>query len=175
MTEPPAAPARPAGVLVALASGLAAALLDLLPLPAPSGAGAAPLLTLGAVCFWSLHAPALLPPLAVFALGLALDAAAGTPPGLTALALLAARGGLAASRRLLLAQPFAVVWAGVALAVAGFAALRWLLASLWWGRVFPLEPSLAEAFLTAAFYPPVAWLLARLRRLAGDRRRAAGH
>ena len=33
------------------------------------------------------------------------------------------------------------------------AALRWLLASLFWGRAFPLEPGLLEAGLTFAWLP----------------------
>ena len=50
----------------------------------------------------------------------------------------------------------------VVLAVAG---LRWLLASLFWGHRYPVEPVLFEAGLTFAVYPPIGWLLARLQRL----------
>lgn len=165
----------PLSWLLPLATALAAVLFDLLPLPAPAAAGLAPLLTLCVVYFWTLTDPDLLPPVAVFAIGLILDAAAGMPLGLSALALLAMRLAVQGTRRFLLAQSFAVAWACFGLVVLGFGLVRWLLAVLWWGHLFDLEPSLAEALLTFAVYPPVGWVLARLHHpLAPRHPHAAG-
>jgi len=154
-------PRKPGRWLVGLVTGLAAVLLDLLPLPGAAGATVGPSVTLCVVYFWVVHDPDLLPPMVLFALGLVLDALGGMPPGLSALALLLVRLALLGSRRLLLAQPFVVVWAGFALVVLGFSAVRWVLAGLWWWHLFALKPSLLEALFTFAAYPPVGWLLAR--------------
>ena len=160
--------------LVPVATGLAAASLDLLPLPDAAPRSLAPLLTVCVVYLWTLYRPDLLPPLAVFVVGVALDAAGGLPLGLTALCLLIARALLMPSQRFLLRQPFPVVWAGFVLFMLAVAGLRWLLASLFWGRAFPLEPSLLEATVTFACYPPIGWLLARLQRRLMAAPHAAG-
>ncbi len=155
-------------------TGLAAALLDLVPLPDAAPSSLAPFLTVCVVYFWTVFRPDLLPPLTVFVIGVVLDATGGLPLGLTALCLLLARALLLPSQRFLLRQPFPVVWAGFLLFVLAVAALRWLLASLFWVRVFPPEPSLLEAALTFACYPPIGWLLARLQRRLVAAPHAAG-
>ena len=151
--------------LVPVATGLAAASLDLLPLPDAAPRSLAPFLTVCVVYFWTLYRLDLLTPLAVFVIGVALDAAAGLPLGLTALSLLIARSLLMHGQRFLLRQPFPIVWAAFLLVVLAVAGLRWLLASLFWGHRYPVEPVLFEAGLTFAVYPPIGWLLARLQRL----------
>jgi rod shape-determining protein MreD len=156
--------------LAALLTALAAVLVDLLPLPGASGAAPlAPSVTLCVVYFWVLQDPDLLPPVALFALGLSLDALGGMPLGLNALALLLVRSALPGARRLLLKRPFVVVWLGFALTALAFDAVRWAVAGLWWQRLFPPQPSLVEALLTFAAYPPVGWLLARLHHGLGPR------
>lgn len=155
-------------------TGLVAALLDLLPLPDAAPRSLAPFLTVCVVYFWTVYRPDLLPPLAVFVVGVAIDAVGGLPLGLSALCLLIARALLMPSQRFLLRQPFPVVWDGFVLFMLVVAGLRWLLASLFWGRAFPLEPSLLEAALTFACYPPIGWLLARLQRRLVAAPHAAG-
>ena len=155
----------PCAALVPLLTGLAAALLDLLPLPDAAPRSLAPFLTVCVVYFWTVYRPDLLPPLAVFVVGLALDAAGGLPLGLTALCLLIARALLMPGQRFLLRQPFPVVWAGfllVVLAVAG-AALAAGVAVL--GPCVPARARCcSRPALTFAVYPPIGWLLARLQR-----------
>ena len=150
---------------------LAAALADLLPVPA-SGTPA-PLLTLCVACFWLLHDPDHLTAPPLFLTGLLLDGAGGTPLGLTSLALLLVRSALLATRALLLARPALAVGGALAVAVATFGALRWLLFGLWEGRLYPLQPSLIEALLTLAAYPVVGWLLLRLHHVLRPRSYAA--
>ncbi len=157
--------------LAPLATALTALALDLLPVPLTGGGGASPLFTLCLVCAWALQAPGAFPAPAAFALGLALDALAGTPLGFNSLVLLLARAATLAARRFLLGQPFVTVWAAFAAAAFAGAAARWLLAAAWWGHPFPLQPALAEAVLTFAAYPLAGWPVARLRpasRLGGS-------
>jgi rod shape-determining protein MreD len=145
-------------------TGLAAVLVDLLPLPDPGPQSLAPLTTLCVLYFWTLYRPDLMTPLAVFAIGLVLDAAGGMPLGLSSLSFLLVRSLLLTGQRFLLAQPFAVIWGCFALVVVATAAVRWLLASLWWERLFSPEPVLLEAGLTVIVYPVIGWLLARLHQ-----------
>ena len=79
-----------------------------------------------------------------------LDAAGGLPLGLTALAFCSPAALLMPGQRFLLRQPFPVVWAGFLLVVLAVAALRWLLASLFWGGAFPLGRSCSRPALTFA-------------------------
>lgn len=170
----PAAPWLAARILPPL-SGLAAATLDVLPWQGAGSTAVAPVLTVCAVHFWTLHAPDRLPPLAVFAIGVALDALGGTPLGLGPATLLVARAAALGGRRFLPALPLAAAWLAFAPTALAFALLRWAVAALWWGRLFPLGPSVAEAALTFAVYPLVGWPLARLCfLLAPARARAAG-
>jgi rod shape-determining protein MreD len=159
--------------LAPLVTGLVAAYADLLPLSGSAPRVLAPSLTACIVYFWTVYRPDLLPPLALFVIGVVLDAVGGLPLGLTALALLLLRGFLLSGQRFLLAQPFAVIWACFLPVVLLLAALRWALAVLFWGRLFPVEPLLIEAGLTVAAYPLVGWLLTGLQRRLADTPRAA--
>lgn len=140
---------------------LAALSLDLLPLTAVPGP--APWFTLCLVYAWTIQAAELLPAVAIFLAGLAIDAVAGTPLGFTSLTLLLVHAGALAARRFLLGAPFAAVWAAFALAALAGGGVRWLLATLWWGQMFPLRPVLAEAALTLAAYPLAGWPVTRLQ------------
>lgn len=158
--------------LLPLVTALAAILLDLLPLPSPGPWGLASFLTLGVVYFWSLYRPDLFTYGAAFVVGLLYDAVAGLPLGLSALALLLARHAMVAHQRFFLAKSFAVVWFCFALLALAVEGLRFLVACLWWGRLFSLSPLLFEIGLTVALYPVLSWLLvqvhARIPRVAHE-------
>jgi rod shape-determining protein MreD len=145
-------------------TALAAAVVDLLPLPNPAPQALAPATTVCVCYFWTLSRPDLMNPLAIFLVGLVLDGVGGLPLGLTSLALLVGRCAVMGGQRFLRAQPFAVVWLCFVPVASAVAAARWLLASLAWGRLFPLEPVALEAGLTVAAYPAIGWLLSRLHQ-----------
>ncbi len=140
---------------------LAALTLDLLPLTAVPGP--APSFTLCLVYAWTLRAAELLPAAAVFLAGLVLDGVAGMPLGFSSLTLLLVHAGVLAGRRILLGAPFAAAWAAFALAALAGGGVRWLLAALWWGQLFPPRPVLAEAALTFVAYPLAGWPVTRLQ------------
>lgn len=140
-----------------------AMLVDLLPLPGTSPDTAAPFVTLGVFYFWSIQRPDLLPPLAVFLLGLGFDLTAGLPIGMSPLVLLATRGLMLVRERSVLAKSFGMAWFGFLLTAFVAAALRWLVASSWWAHAFAFQPLFAEAVLTVLLYPLLAWLLGRLQ------------
>lgn len=148
--------------LVPLATALLAVLADVLPLLQVGPAGATPLATLCAAFFWSLYRPDLFGAGAAFATGLAHDALAGLPLGLTSLVLLLARHLVVVQRRFFVTRSFPVIWCCFVLLALAAVALRWALCCLWWGRLFAPQPLLFELLLTLALYPLATLMLARV-------------
>lgn len=137
--------------------------VDLAPLPSAAPTAIAPLLSLAAVFFWTVHRPDLLGPGFVLLAALVLDAAAGLPLGLTALALFSTRLILLAPPRFLVGRSFMVIWAWFSLAVVLLLTIRWLLASIFFHHLFAFHPVLFEIVLTIAAYPPVSLMLAMVQ------------
>lgn len=148
--------------LVPVLTALAAVTFDLLPLPSTAPQSLAPFATVCVFAYWTLFRPELMTPLATFAVGLALDAAGGLPPGLTPLALLIARSALLTGQRFLVAQPFPVLWGCFVLVALAVELLRWSFACAYWGRLLPVEPVLFQSCLTVAFFPVASAVLSRL-------------
>ncbi len=123
-------------------------------------------LVLGSVFFWSVFRPASMPPLAVFALGLLADLLGLSPPGVTALVLLAAHGLAVRWRRWLARQGFLVVWLAFVTFAAGAALLGWALACALQVRLLPPGAALFGFALSAGLYPALAFLLTAAHRRA---------
>lgn len=137
--------------------------VDLAPLPSAAPTAIAPVLTLPAIFFWTVHRPELLGPGLILVAALFLDAAAGLPLGLTALALFATRLILLAPPRFLVGRSFLVIWAWFSLAVVILLTIRWLLVSIYFQHQFAFHPVLFEIVLTIAAYPPVSLTLAMVQ------------
>jgi rod shape-determining protein MreD len=148
---------------IPLATALMAVLIDLLPLPDASPQSLAPFATLCVVYFWAVHRPDLMTPLATFLVGLVLDILSGVPLGFNALVLSVAYALLMPRQKAILAASPVVIWLCFALVTPAVAAARWLVACLWWGRVFNPKSLLYEAALTVVLYPLVSALLTRLQ------------
>lgn len=136
--------------------------IDLAPLPSAAPTTIAPLLCLAGIFFWTVHRPDLLGNGLVLLLTLVLDATAGLPVGLTALALFATRMALLAPPRFFAGRSFLVLWACFAAATALLLGLRWLIAGLYWQHLFPFRPTAFEMLLTITAYPVVSLALAAL-------------
>ena len=147
--------------LLPLASALLAVLADVVPLVHVGPASVTPLATLCVVFFWSLYRPDLFGAGAAFATGLAYDALAGLPLGLSSLVLLLVRHVVVLQQRFFVARSFPVIWSCFVLLALAALALRWALACLWWGRLFAAQPMVFELLLTLALYPVATLLLAR--------------
>jgi rod shape-determining protein MreD len=148
--------------LAPLAVALAAVLLDVLPFLGLGPWGITPFSTLCVVYFWSLYRPDLFGAAAAFSTGIVYDALAGLPLGLTALILLLVRQLVVVQQRFFLARSFPVVWCCFLLLAPAVEIARWLLVSLWWGRLFALAPVLLSLLLTIALYPLASLLLTRI-------------
>ncbi len=68
-----------------------------------------------AVYHWTIYRPDLLPPIGLFAVGLAQDLLAGAPVGVGALVLLLARAAVLRYRRYFINRTFPFVWTGFTL------------------------------------------------------------
>src|SRR5580658_3360563 len=85
--------------LLPIATTLIAAVISVLPVRIPGYAALTPVFTLMAAYHWTIYRPDLLPPLALFAVGLTEDLLAGAPLGVSALLLLLARTAVLSHRR----------------------------------------------------------------------------
>jgi rod shape-determining protein MreD len=148
--------------LAPVAVALGAVLIDVVPLFGLGPWGLTPLTTLCVVYFWSLHRPDLLSAAAAFATGIVYDALAGLPLGAAALMLLLVRQVVVVQQRFFLARSFPVVWFCFLLLAPAIEIARWLLLSLWWGRLFALQPVILSLLLTIALYPVASLFLTRI-------------
>lgn len=150
--------------LLPVATTMAAAIFSIQPVHIPGYASLTPAFTLMTAYHWTIYRPDLLPPLAVFLIGVAFDLLSGGPPGVTALLLLLARALVLRYRRSFINKSFPFVWGGFTLlagaAMLGLWVMHCLLAL---GRVeFP--GSIFQAVLTISLFPIASFLLGRTQR-----------
>jgi rod shape-determining protein MreD len=139
-------------------------LASLIPLPLPGYAAVTPSFLVMAVYFWTLHRPDLMPPFAVFALGLLQDFLTGGTLGISAIVLLVLSFATGSQRRFLGGALFVTVWAGFVVNAAGAGLLAWVLNVLAEGAMFDTRPALFQYLLTVGLYPSLGWLLVRAQR-----------
>ena len=144
---------------VALALGLGCVLISVLPWPLPGATTIAPMPLLGAVYYWTVHRPELMPPGMTFFLGTVQDVLTGGPLGLTALILVAAQLSLAGQARALSRGPFPLDLLGFAATAVVFAALNWLATSIYFGSLLSPEPLGPQILLGLCLYPVLNWFL----------------
>lgn len=140
------------------------ALLPALPIRLPGEWSTMPALTLMSVYYWTIYRPDLLPPPAVFGIGLIEDLASGGALGVTALVLLGVYALVVNQRRLFLGKPFGVTWIGFVLVAFVASAVTWFATSL---LAFSLlrvtEPTLRFG-ATATMFPLLVWFFIRTHR-----------
>ena len=134
------------------------------PLQLPGLAPIVPAWGLMAVYYWVFHRPDLLPPWTIFLLGLIQDLLSGGHLGVNAFVLLVAYAGIGSLRRFMADAPSGVIWANFLLIAAGAFFLSWCLNCLIAGRLIDPTPALLQCLTTVAFYPVLAWVLARAQR-----------
>ena len=159
--------------LVPVLTTIAAATITILPLRIPGYAALTPAFALMAAYHWTIYRPDLLPPLALFAVGLTEDLLTGAPAGGSALMLLLARAGVLRFRRYFVDRAFPFVWSGFTL-LAGVGMLGlWALHCLIDLTLLDLRATIFRTVLTIAAFPAASFLLGRTqRRLMGPARLA---
>ncbi|MDD3445151.1 MAG: rod shape-determining protein MreD [Zavarzinia sp.] len=135
---------------------------------APSGISgidaAGPALTLMLVYFWTIFQPALLPPPAVFIIGLLQDTLSGAPIGLGTLILLAVQQFVARERRVFTARTFGIAWFGFGIVAVLATVAGWLLGSVHAAQLLEARPFVMQALLSITLYPLVSWLFGQIVR-----------
>jgi rod shape-determining protein MreD len=143
---------------------------SVLPLRIPDYAAVAPLLDLVGIYYWTIYRPELLPPVAVFVIGLVFDLLSGGPLGVTPLLLLLSRALVLSQRRFFVNRLFPFVWCGFTLIAALAIAFLWALGSLLEGAMLDMRAAILQWVLTVASFPAAGYLLMRVQRnfLPGD-------
>ena len=128
-------------------------LVTILPYPFPMIEYYLPYLTLMGVYFWSVEQPDLLPLVAVFSIGVVEDALTGGPLGLSALLLIILRQFAAAQRRFLIEANRQFSWIIFMVLCFLFAAVFWLISSIYLGQWLSFGAVMGRAAMTAFLYP----------------------
>lgn len=136
-------------------------LVAVVPTHVPGLVRIGPMLTLISVYFWAVHRPDLMGYGTVFAIGLLDDLLSGTPLGVGPLTLLLVQGVVVSQYKFFYGKAFVVIWWAFVVVAAGATLVKWLSVSAIYGTALGADAALTAYLMTVAFYPPVAWLLAR--------------
>jgi rod shape-determining protein MreD len=150
--------------MLPVATTLLAAVISVLPLQIPGYAALTPVFTLMAAYHWTIYRPDLLPPMALFAVGLTEDLLAGSPIGVNALLLLLTRIAVLSHRRYFVNRTFPFVWTGFALLAAIALLGLWALNCLLYLTFLDFRIAVIRAALTIAIFPLGSFLLGRAQR-----------
>jgi rod shape-determining protein MreD len=150
--------------MLPITTTLLAATIAILPVPVPGYAALTPAFTLMAVYHWTIYRPDLLPPIGVFAVGLAQDLLGGAPVGIGALVLLLARAAVLRVRRYFINRTFPFVWTGFTLLAAVAMFILWALHCIIQLSVFDLRSTMFRTVLTIAVFPVASFALGRTQR-----------
>ncbi|MBV8776415.1 MAG: rod shape-determining protein MreD [Alphaproteobacteria bacterium] len=150
--------------MLPVATMLAAAVISVLPLQIPGYAALTPIFTLMAAYHWTIYRPDLLPPVALFAVGLTEDLLAGSPIGVNALLLLLTRMAVLGYRRYFVNRMFAFVWSGFALLTGVAAVGLWVTHCVLNLTLLDFRNTVIRGALTVAVFPLASFLLGRVQR-----------
>jgi rod shape-determining protein MreD len=154
----------PVARLLPIATTVLATVISIQPAHIPGYAALTPAFTLMAVYHWTIYRPDLLPPFALFLVGITQDLLTGVPPGVTALVLLLARGVVLRHRRHFVNRPFPFVWAGFTMLTGGAMMFLWTLHCLLDAVLVDLRGTVFRAVLTISMFPIASFLLGRSQR-----------
>jgi len=113
---------------------------------------------------WTIYRPDLLPPVALFGIGLAEDLLAGSPMGVNALLLLLTRVAVLGYRRYFVNRNFAFVWTGFTLLAAAAMLGLWGLHCVIDLSLLDFRNAVIRAALTVAMFPLASFMLGRAQR-----------
>lgn len=140
------------------------ALLPAVPIRLPGDWSTMPALTLMSVYYWTIYRPDLLPPPAIFAIGVLEDLASGATLGGTALVLLGAYALVLNQRRLFLGKPFALTWVGFIMVAALAAFVSWGVTSLLAFKFLRASEPMLRFGATSTMFPLLVWFFIRTHR-----------
>jgi rod shape-determining protein MreD len=140
-------------------------LLAMAPIQITGLNASAPNFAIIAAFFWAIYAPQLLPPLAIFALGLTMDLLGAGPLGFWPLVLLSVYGLALGQRQFFLGRSVVGIWAGFGAFSILAAAAGWFVLSLYYGHWGNPMPAFGQALVSIAVFPLVGRAFLSLRRM----------
>jgi rod shape-determining protein MreD len=155
---------NPASRLLPIATTLLATVISIQPAHIAGYAALAPAFTFMPVYHWTIYRPDLVPPLALFLIGVAQDLLAAAPPGTTALGLLLAHAVVLRYRHHFVNRPFPFVWAGFTILTGGAMLFLWILHCLLDGQLIDFRGTIFRTVLTISTFPVASFLLGRTQR-----------
>jgi rod shape-determining protein MreD len=150
--------------LLPVGTTLLAAVISVLPVQIPGYAALTPVFTLMTAYHWTIYRPDLLPPVALFAVGLTEDLLAGSPIGVNALLLLLTRVAVLSYRRYFVNRNFPFVWTGFMLLTATAMMGLWALHCVLDLSLLDFRNAVIRAALTVAIFPLASFMLGRAQR-----------
>ena len=157
--------------LVPFFCGLAGVVIANIPISFTGDMVPAPLIGLIPIYFWCLVRPDLMTPAAAFAIGVLEDIMSGAPPGVWTLSFVLSYALVARQRDSF--AGLAGLGAILGFAAAAFAAIAaaYGTVGVYYGRVPPLGPLVAQLAMTVAAYIPVTYVVATIHhRVVGPLR-----
>lgn len=147
--------------------GITLALVLLETMPLLGSIAVTPALSLLSLYYWAVYRPDLMPPVAVFCVGLLIDTVSGVVLGVNALVLLLVYGAVLSQRRWLFGKSLNAVWLGFLFAALGYGVLSWGMQSVLHKALLDASLVAVQLSITAAIFPGVSWLLRRAQRQVG--------
>ena len=138
--------------------------LNQVPFHIPWFAEVMPLLPLIAIYHWTVYRADLLPPYAVFIVGILQDLLTGAPLGLHAVVYLGVYGTVLSQQGFFSCRAFFTVWLGFGLIAAAASAAGWVLVSAWNVALLEARAVFYQYLLTVGVFPLVAWVFLRWQR-----------
>jgi rod shape-determining protein MreD len=136
-------------------------LINVVPLHIPGFSRIVPVLPLMAVYHWAVYRPELMPPLAVFFIGVIYDILSGTPLGVNALVFLTIYGVVVFQQRFFAGRSFVIVWLGFGIMAFAASVEAWILVSILTESIVEPRALVFQYILNVGFFPMLAWLFLR--------------
>lgn len=140
-------------------------LVNVIPLHIPGLSRIVPVLPLMAVYQWAVFRPNLMPPLAVFFIGLMYDILSGSPIGVNAVVFLIVYGAVVYQQRFFVGKSFVVVWLGFGIVALGASILSWVLVSILSASLVEPRAVVFQYLLNFGCFPLLAWVFLRWQNL----------
>jgi len=139
-------------------------LLTMLPLGLSSGIIVSPAFALMAIFYWALYRPELMPPYAVFLVGLYYDLASAGPLGLWAFIYLVVYGIVLSQRLFFIGRAFFAIWVafGMVALIAGL--MAWGVSGLYYGSVVSPLAAFGQALVSFVLYPLFGRMFGSIQR-----------
>jgi rod shape-determining protein MreD len=149
--------------LVPFGMALAGAMIANFPLSFTGGLLPTPLFALMPVYFWGLVRPDLMPVWAAFAIGIVEDLLCGGPPGIWGAAFVACYIFVDRQRDSLAGLTGYGAVLGFAVAMLVAAGSAFVIVALYYWRVPPVQPLMADIAVNVVWYIPAVWLMSKLQ------------